>query len=535
MWPTCLQIEGYSELAIASAEGPMDRRAKVELFEQIRREYDFGVGTIQGVASRFGVHRRMVRQAVASAVPPERAYRSRPCPVMDAVKPFVDAVLEADQRAPRKQRHTAHRIWVRLCEELPEHPVAESTVRQYVRERKQALGLARHEVWVPQCYGWGEEAQVDWYEAWADLDGVRTKVQVFVMRSMKSGSAFHRAYLRATQQAFFEAHALAFGYFGGVFQTLRYDNLGSAVKKILRGHTRDEHTRFIAFRSHWEFEAQFCSPSRPQEKGGVEGEAGYFRRNHCVPVPQAADLRELNDRLLAGCRADEARQIGEQEQSVGERMLEERGHLLPLPSAEFDVAEVHACIVDGKRCVKTGTNWYSTPLRVGTKADVRVLPSVVAVWQGGKQVASHERSHGRGEYVLNLEHYLDVLQKKPGALEGSRPLAQWRERGLWPESFDRFWRRLQERHGKQDGTRELVDLLLLVRQHDWEALRSAVDRALALGCSDPGAVRYLLTHPCSSSTPAALSLDALGSLSRYERPLPEMSSYDLLLSSGGAR
>jgi transposase len=509
----------------------MDRRAKVELFEQMRREYEFGVGTIAGVARHFGVHRRLVRQALSSAMPPERAYRKRPSPALDPLKAFVEAILEADRRAPRKQRHTAHRIWVRLRQEHPEHRVAESTLRAYVRERKMALGLVGREVWVPQVYGFGKEAQIDWYEAYADLDGERVKVQVFAMRSMKSGAAFHRAYHRATQQAFFEAHQEAFRYFGGVFRTLRYDNLASAVKRILRGHTRDEHTRFIAFRSHWQFASEFCSPYQPHEKGGIEGEAGYFRRNHFVPVPQAKDLSALNAWLLSACREDEGRVIGERQRTVGELAVEERSHLLPLPAEPFELAEVRSAVVDGKGCVKTHANWYSTPLAAGTRAVVRALPSEVEVWHEGRLVARHERSIGRAEHVLNLEHYLDVLFRKPGAFSGSRPLSQWRERGLWPKSFDRLWETLQARHGKHAGTREMVGLLFLSREHGWEALRRAIEGALASGCRDASAVRYLLLHPDGAAPPAPLTLSELGGLSRYERPLPEMSGYDRLLAS----
>ena len=148
---------------------------------------------------------------------------------------------------------------------------------------------------------------MDWYEAYADLCGERTKVQVFAMRSMASGAAFHHAYRHATQQAFLEAHERAFAYFGGVFRRLRYDNLTSAVRKILRGSRWEETARFIAFRSHWKFEAEFCTPSEPHEKGGIEGEAGYFRRNHWVPVPEAAEVEDLNRKLSMACQQDERR------------------------------------------------------------------------------------------------------------------------------------------------------------------------------------------------------------------------------------
>jgi transposase len=510
----------------------MDRRTKVELFEQLRREYEFGVGTIQGVARQFGVHRRLVRQALESSLPPERKPVTRTCPTLDPVKPFIEAILVADQTAPRKQRHTAHRIWVRLSREQPEHPVAESTVRAYVRERKAALGLSGKEAYIPQDYEWGVEAQVDWYEAVAVLCGEHAKVQLFTMRSMKSGAAFHRAYRHATQQAFFEAHEKAFAYFGGVFRTLRYDNLGSAVKKVLRGYTRDEHTRFIAFRSHWQFDAEFCNPSQPQEKGGVEGEVGTFRRNHLVPVPHVPDLETLNAHLLAGCVADQSRQIGDRLSAVGTLLVKERDMLRALPRDGFDLAETHAARVDAKGCVRSYRNGYSTPLRPGTVAHVRALPSFIEVWSDGSRVAVHERSYDRGIEVYNLDHYLDVLDRKPGALPGARPLSQWRAQGLWPESFDRLWGLWRERLGKHASTRAMVDLLLLTREYGWAAVQRAVDQALTLGCTDESAVKCLLVQSGSARAPANLSAEELGSLSRYDRPLPEMSGYDRLL--GGA-
>src|SRR3954469_24191167 len=313
------------------------RKATVELFEEIRREYEFGIGTIQGVARKLGVHRRLVREALNGAVPVVKPSQSRPRPRIEPVAAFIDAILEADRQAPRKQRHTAHRIYERLQQERPGFLVAEPTVRQYVRERKVALGLAARETFVPQSYPWGSEAQVDWYEAVAELDGERVKLQVFSLRSMASGGAFHRAYRHATQQAFLEAHELAFRYFGGVFHRARYDNLTAAVKRVLRGSQREETARFVAFRSHWRFVAEFCTPAEGHEKGGVENEVGRFRRNHWVPIPRMGDLEELNRFLLAGCQTDEARTVAGREQNVGTAMLIERAHLLPLAEAGFDL------------------------------------------------------------------------------------------------------------------------------------------------------------------------------------------------------
>jgi transposase len=153
---------------------------------------------------------------------------------------------------------------------MPDWKVAEVTFRQYVRERKQELGWSTRATSVPQSYEPGQEGQVDWYEASAELSGGPTPLQVFSMRSMASGAAFHRAYQRATQQAFLEAHERAFQYFQGVFRVLRYGNLRAVVKKILRGFRRQEITRFIAFRSHWRFESEFCTPYEAHEKGGAQ-------------------------------------------------------------------------------------------------------------------------------------------------------------------------------------------------------------------------------------------------------------------------
>jgi transposase len=508
----------------------LDWRSKVELFEQIRREYEFGVGTIAGVARKLGVHRRMVREAVGNALPKLRKKSERPSRRLRAAADFIDAILAADRKAPRKQRHTAHRVWERIQIELPDCKIGERTVRQYVHTRKIALGLLERETCVPQSYAWGVEAQIDWYESYADLCGERVKLQVFAMRSMGSGAAFHYAYLHATQQAFLEAHELAFAYFGGVFRKLRYDNLTSAVKRILHGSRREETSRFVAFRSHWRFEAEFCTPGEPHEKGGVEGEAGYFRRNHWVPVPKGLDVKALNQQLLIACQQDEHRLIAGREQTVGAGLLVEREFLLPLAAEGMDLAQTSFPTINGLGCAKVLTNAYSAPLPAGTQVQAKIYASTVELWQDGRCVANHERCYGRQQQILDLEHYLDVLFRKPGALAGSKPLEQKRQAGLWPPSFDRIWEALIERHGKQSGTKQMIDLLKLSQKYGHQKLRAAIESALTAGCYDTAAVRHLL----NSNELRHVSCEAIdvGYLDRYARPLPVMLEYDQLLSAG---
>jgi len=381
---------------------------KVELFECIRRDYHIHGKSKRQIARERGIHRRMVRQALNSAIPPPRQSVERARTVLtDALRSVVDRWLKADREAPRKQRHTARQIFNRLQSEH-DYSGAESTVRSYVGERRRELGLGR-EVHVVQCHQPGEEAEVDWYEAVVDMGGEERKVQIFQMRACCSGREFHLAFPRQTQQAFLEGFVAAFEYFGGVFHTVRLDNLKSAAKKILHGRRREETAKLIALRSHYLFATEFCRPGKEgaHEKGGVEGGGGRFRRTHLVPVPRVSSFAELNDYLLSCCAKDETRRMEGRAQTIAESWEREVDQLLPLPAERFDTAEVHQPRVDDKARVRSHQNWYSVPVRLAMRrVEIRVHANRVEIFHGGVRVAEHERLHGRFEQRLELDHAL---------------------------------------------------------------------------------------------------------------------------------
>ena len=509
-------------------------RSRVELFERIRRDRRVEGLSIRELAERHRVHRRAVRAALASAVPPPRKpYARRLRPAIDAWAEVIDGWLIADRELPRKQRHTARRIWQRL---VAEHGagVAEVTVSRYVARRRAELGLDKVQVMVPQAHAPGAEAEVDFGEFHAVMAGTLLKLWMFVMRLSCSGRAFHVAFATQAQEAFLEGHVLALEYFGAVPGRIRYDNLKPAVVRVLRGRDRAESERFIALRSHYGFDSFFCVPGREgaHEKGGVEGEIGRFRRRHLVPVPAVTSLAALNQLISVGDMVDDGRVITGRPVTIAAAFAEEQLAMVLLPAEPFDPARLLSARVDSRARVCVRQNYYSVPARyAGRRLPVRLSATAVEVLDGPQVVARHDRAAGKYAEILVLDHYLEVLRRKPGALPGASALAQARAAGTFTAAHQGYWDAARRQHGDAAGTRALIEVLLAHRALPAGTLTAAMTAAVSSGITDP---QVVVIEARRRATGQAAPVVPIGALARYDRPAPVLGAYDQLLTGNSA-
>ena len=501
---------------------------RVEQFERIRRDRRLEGLSIRALAKKHKVHRRVVRQALASAVPPPRKEVPRTAPVMG---PYVETIREwliADKDVPKKQRHTARRIWTRLVAEEGAS-VAESTVRQAVRRIRAEIAQPEGEVMVPQVHQPGHEAEVDFGEFWALIAGVMVKLWIFSLRLSASGRACHRAFATQAQEAFFEGHIDAFDRIGGVPARVRYDNLKPAVARVLLGRDRIESDRFVLLRSHYGFDSFYCRPGvdGAHEKGGVEGDIGWFRRNHLVPVPRAASLAELNEMLATWDHDDLARVIEGKRATIGVEFAAEAPLLGALPTEHFDAARHVVARVDTKSRVCVRQCRYSVPASlIGRRLQVAIGATEITVTADGLVVASHERLVERGDESLQLDHYLEVLVKKPGALSSSVPLAQARASGVFTPVHDAYWDEARRQLGDRKGTGALVEALLLARSLPADAVITGMTAALALCTVAPEVVAIEARRAASDQLAPVVPI---GTPHCDERPPPTLAAYDGLL------
>ncbi len=507
----------------------MAKRSRVELYEQIRKAHDREDLSIRALSRRFGVHRRAVREALAAPIPPPRRVVERPSPVLGPWKETIDGWLAEDLKVPKKQRHTARRIWQRLVDEHGVQ-VAEGTVRRYVAAAKGRRAIPVSDVMIPQTHPLGYESEVDFGAVSFYLSGQLTQGWMFVMRLSASGKGFHHVYANQAQEAFLDGHVRAFEHFGGVPDRVRYDNLKPAVARMLMGRTREETDRFAALRSHYLFESFYCRPGKDgaHEKGGVEGEVGRFRRRHLVPIPKVSSYAELNERCDEGDRLDDLRHIDSRRQSVGAHFAMEKPYLHELPDEPFETALSLSCRVDTRSRICVRQCFYSVPVRyAGRRIAVRLSAENVEALDGARVVARHARAVGKGVETLELDHYLETLQVKLGAFAGATALQQARTAGRFSASHDRFYELARRRLGERDGTKALVEVLLAHRVLSFEAVVAGIEGALRVGSVDPAVVMVEARRATEQRPEPA----AVENLSRFDRPKPSLRAYDDLLGA----
>ena len=497
---------------------------RVDVYLRVRRAVMVEGKSIREVSREFGLHRDTVRKMLAYSVPP--GYRRQTPPRRPKLEPFtgvIDRILEDDLRRPRKQRHTAKRIFERLRDEYG-YDGGYTTVKDYVREhRRQA-----REMFVPLSHAPGH-AQCDFGEALVVIGGVERKAHCFVIDLPHSDGCFVKAYPAETTEAFLDGHVSAFAFLGGVPQGILYDNTRLAVAKILGAGRRQRTRAFTELQSHYLFEDRFGRPGKGNDKGKVEGLVGYVRRNFLVPVPSFESFDALNAYLEQRCLERMDAQLRGHTETIGQRMERDLDALLPLPPVAYDACDKQASRVSSLSLVRYRTNDYSVPVAYGYRdVLVRGYVDAVVISCGTEVIARHPRSYERDDFVYDPIHYLPLLERKPGALDQAAPLQGWE----LPEEFGTLRRLLEARMGRR-GKREYVQVLRLLETFSQQEVHAAVKDAIHLGSLSFDAVKHLVLCQLEGRPPR-LDLELYPYLPRVRVSTTSAGDYMTLLSGRAA-
>jgi transposase len=472
----------------------------VDDYEAIRRAYFLDGLSIREIARNLHHSRRLIRKALAQAEPDQyKLTRPRPAPVLAPYKPKIEELLEESDRLPRKQRYTGHKIYLLLKQ--AGYSGSEGSVHNYICQRRKIR--KKRQAYLPLEFDPGQDGQVDWAEAVVEMAGKRIKVELFILRLNYSKARFVMAFPFQKQEAFFEGHIQAFHFFGGVPKRIAYDNLKTAVYRILEGHNRKEQEAFKAFRSHYLFESYYCNVGQGHEKGGVESDVGYVQRNFCSPIPQVADFAELNAHLRQACLDDLHRKVRGQQAPVMDLWQAEKPLLLPLHGPDYRACSTHVAKVNPYSQVVFETNRYSVPTAfVSRQLVLRAYSFRIEILSLEEIVATHPRCFERERDILDPLHYLSLLAQRPGAFEHALPLRQWRK--TWPADYERLLAELLERLPGGEGVREFIAILKLHQVYPAGQVAQAIRRALELGAAHLDGVQMCLRESQMERAPSSL-------------------------------
>jgi len=501
---------------------------KVEDYGRIRRAHRDGM-SIREMARTFGHSRRKIREALAAAEPrPYTLSLPRPRRVLtEAHQQWIDAILAADEQAPRKQRHTASQLFRRLRDE-EQYVGGYDQVRRYVAAKR---GRQR-ETFLPLSYEPGQRAESDFGQIYVDFPEGRQQVPVLLTTWAYSNATFAIALPSEKTEAILHGTVAALAFFGAVPKELWWDNPKTVATTILRGRQRELNQRWQALASHYNFEPLFCLPARGNEKPHVENRVKLLERQWATPVPRMKDLAELNAYLLQCCERDAERTIAGHSEPIGTRFARERASALPLPDRPFEAAVSEVRQVDKYQTVAWEKNRYSVPRRHAF-ATVTVKASVdrVEVIRDGVLVARHDRSYGEGEQVLDPLHYLTTLGLKPAYLDHTAVYRNWR----LPAAFTQLREHFEARHGSLPGARHFIRVLQLLAEHPLARVLEAIQACRGDGVVTAeriaGRCERLAMRPVRSQF-ASLNGQPL-SIPMVQVPLPDLRRFDSLLSHGG--
>jgi transposase len=450
-------------------------------------------------------------------------YQERSQPKIGLFLGRIKQILQDDKHVHKKQRHTAKRIFERLCSE-DGYTGGYTQVRTAVKRIKQR----NSEVYVPLTHRPGE-AQVDFGHALVNLNGVLVKRPYFVMALPYSDAFFVQMFERESTEFVWEGHIRAFEYFGGVPWRISYDNAKTLVRKINGVHQRDLTKSFQQLESHYLFDHHFCTIRRGNEKGIVEGGVKYVRLNFMVPVPRVGSLEELNEQLIVKCREDLERKLRGKGLPKAQLLVEDKAHFRPLPITPFDACLKQSTTATSLSLVRFDTNDYSVPSEYAHHpVVVKGYIDRVDVFFRDKQIATHNRLWGKEGTTFNPVHYLAILEGKPGALDHARPLEDWN----LPESFPLLRRRMEgmeKFHG--EGTREFIKTLRLLEKYSFSRLARAVKKAVGMEIYTRDAVAQLL-YPREDFRLTTFSLAGREHLRRVHVARQDISAYRELMPVG---
>jgi transposase len=456
---------------------------QVELYAKVRYAVQIEGLSKRESGRRFGIDPKTVDKMMAFSVPP--GYRRTKPPVRPKLDPFLlifTKILADDKTKPKKQQHTAKRIFERLRDE---HGFAGgiTIAKDYVagwRQRSQ-------EVFVPLAHPPGH-AQVDFREALAVIGGVEGKIHFLAYDLPHSDASFVVAYPAETTEAFCDGHVKAFEFFGGIPQSILYDNTKIAVAKILGDGTRQRTRVFSELHSHYLFKDRFGRPAKGNDKGKLEGLVGFARRNFMVPIPTFESFDALNAHLAESCRKRLGERLRGHTETIGERLKRDLAALRrPLPPP-YEACEKIGTRVSSLSLVRYRGTDYSVPTSYGHReVFVKSFVHEVVISCGTEIIARHPRSYEREDFVFDPLHYLALIEQKIAALDQAAPLAGWQ----LPEVFADLRRLLEGRMGRQ-GKREYVQVLRLMEAFRTEDVTAAVREAIAYGAVGFDAIKHLI-------------------------------------------